>query len=185
MKALTKRKTDYDECDRDRSRKQSLVQPRQESGKETMPPVISVVVHGTSVAYSYSPSLQSYQDSLPIFPSHRPVTSTQVSPYSYHRATIGLLDIRDMLYFLKLRGVCTTWPRCSAIPGVSVGQTNGRSALFGKGGNGVEICRGPTAEASPWDLHTTKASKSTALSSTSAQEGSRSALIHSPQSLRP
>jgi hypothetical protein len=119
------------------------------------------------------------------FPHIARLLRHRMSPYSYHRATIGLLDIRDMLYFLKLRGVCTTWPRCSAIPGVSVGQTNGRSALFGKGGNGVEICQGPTAEASPWDLHTTKASKSTALSSTSAQEGSRSPLIDSPQSLRP
>ena len=97
MKALTKRKTEYEECDRHRSRKQSLVQPRQESVKETMPPVNSVVVHGTSVAYSYSTSLQSYQDSLPIFPSHRRLLRRRMSPYSYHRATIGLLDIRDML----------------------------------------------------------------------------------------
>jgi hypothetical protein len=113
MKALTKRKTDYDECDRDRSRKQSLVQPRQESVKETMPPVISVVVHGTAVAYSYSPSLQSYQDSLPIFPSHRPVTPTQDESlflpqgnywtigYQRHvvvlKATRGLHDLASLL----------------------------------------------------------------------------------------
>src|SRR5207245_6168133 len=59
--------------------------------------------------------------------------------YSYDRATIGLLDIRDMLYSLKPREVCTTWPCCSAIPGVSVGQTNGRSALFGKGSETVLV----------------------------------------------
>jgi hypothetical protein len=66
MKAFTKRKTDYGECDRHRSRRQSPLQPRQESVKETMPLVISVVVHVTSLAYSYSPYLQSYQDS-PLF----------------------------------------------------------------------------------------------------------------------
>ena len=140
------------------------------------------------VPQSHTPTLPLYKATRTVslfFPHIARLLRHRMSPYSYHRATIGLLDIRDMLYFLKLRGVCKTWPRCSAIPGVSVGQTNGRSALFGKGGNGVEICRGPTADASPWDLHTTKASKSTALSSTSAQEGSRSPLIHSPQSLRP
>ena len=108
MKALTKRKTDYDECDRHRSRKQSPVQPRQESVKETMPPVISVVVHVTSVAYSYSPSLQSYQDSPPFFPHIVRLLRHRMSPYSYDRATIGLLDIRDMLYSLKPRGACAT-----------------------------------------------------------------------------
>jgi hypothetical protein len=130
MKALAKRKTDYDECDRHRSRKQSLVQPRQESVKETMPPVISVVVHRTQ---SHTPTLPLYRATRTVFlffPHIVRILRHRMSPYSYDRATIGLLDIRDMLYSLKPRGVCTTWPCCSAIPGVSVGQTNGRSALY-------------------------------------------------------
>src|SRR5439155_12678438 len=67
------------------------------------------------------------------FPHIARLLRHRMSPYSYDRATIGLSDIRDMLYSLKPRGVCTTWPCCSAIPGLSVGQTNRRSALFGKG----------------------------------------------------
>jgi hypothetical protein len=144
MKALTKRKTDYDECDRHRSRKQSLVQPRQESVKETMPPVISVVVHGSSVAYSYSSSLQSYQDSLPIFPSHRPATSTQDESlflpqgdywtigYQRHvvflKATRGLHDLA-----LLLRNPGREFHVCEL-----VGQVIGRPLVFGKGGRATD-----------------------------------------------
>src|SRR6266550_4533938 len=144
VKALTKRKTDYDECDRHRSRKQSLVQPRQESVKETMPPVISVVIHGTSVAYSYSPSLQSYQDSLPIFPSHRPATSTQDESlflpqgdywtigYQRHvvilKATRGLHDLA-----LLLRNPGREFHVCEL-----VGQVIGRPLVFGKGGRATD-----------------------------------------------
>src|SRR5205809_4366095 len=124
MKALTKRKTDYDECDRHRSRKQGLVQPRQESVKETMPPVISVVVH---VPQSHTPTLLLYKATRTVslfFPHIARLLRHRMSPYSYDRATIGLSDIRDMLYSLKPRGVCTTWPYCSAMPGVSSTSAN-------------------------------------------------------------
>ena len=40
--------------------------------KETIPPVISFVVNGTSVTHSFSPSLQGWADRLPIFLSNRP-----------------------------------------------------------------------------------------------------------------
>lgn len=44
---------------------------------ETIAPVISVVANGTSVTYSYSPSLQGWTDSLPILASHRAAFSKQ------------------------------------------------------------------------------------------------------------
>ena len=88
--------------------------------KETIPPVISVVVNGTSVTYSYSPSLQGCADILPIFlfESSGSLDARRV-PVLTTRATIGLSAIRDTLHSLKPRGACTTWPCCYAIPGVS------------------------------------------------------------------
>ena len=148
MKASQKEGPDYDEYDRHRSRKQSLVQSRQESVKEIMPPVISVVVHGTSVAYSYSTSLQSYHDSLPIFPSHRPATSTQDESLflpqgdywtiGYHRhvvflkATRGLHDLA-----LLLRNPGREFHVCEL-----AGQVIGRPLVFGKGGRATDAWQG-------------------------------------------
>jgi len=66
-----------------------------------MPPVISVVVHGTAVAYSYSPSLQSYQDSLPIFPSHRPITSTQDESLFLPQGNYWTIGYQRHVVFLK------------------------------------------------------------------------------------
>ena len=44
--------------------------------KETIAPATSDVAKGTSVTYFYSPSLQSYTDTLSVSPSHRPALST-------------------------------------------------------------------------------------------------------------
>jgi hypothetical protein len=43
---------------------------------QAIEPVISVMANGTSVTYSYSPSLRDCTDSLTVFPSHPPAFST-------------------------------------------------------------------------------------------------------------
>ena len=71
-----------------------------------------------------------------------------MSPYSYDRATIGLLDIIDMLYSLKPRGVCTTWRLLLRNPGREfhvcelVGQVIGRPLVFGKAGRATDAWQG-------------------------------------------
>src|SRR5439155_10097562 len=74
------------------------------------------------VPQSHTAALPDYQATRRVsllFPHLVRLLRRRMRPYPYHRATIGLLDIIDMLYSLKRCGVCTTWPCCSAIPGVS------------------------------------------------------------------
>jgi len=141
------------------------------------------------VPQSHTPTLPLYRATGTVFlffPHIVRILRHRMSPYSYDRATIGLLDIRDMLYSLKPRGVCTTWPCCSAIPGVSVGQTNGRSALYlARAGTASRSARVRRLRRAHGTSILQERRSQRALSSTSAQAGSRSPFIHSPKSLRP
>ena len=104
-----------------------------------MSPVRDVVVNGTSVTCSYSPSLQGWTDGLPIFPSHRPALSTyegslfiQQGDYwtiGYQRHVAILKATRGLHYLdLLLRHPGREFHVCEL-----VGQAIGKPLLFGKG----------------------------------------------------
>jgi hypothetical protein len=69
--------------------------------KETIPPVISVVVNGTSVTRSYSPSLQGCTDGLPIFLSHRPALSTHGEFLFLRQGDYWTIGYQGHVAFLK------------------------------------------------------------------------------------
>jgi len=79
--------------------------------RETIPPVTNVALNGTSVSYSYSPSLQGCTESLPVFLSHRPALLRQEESVfsrqgdywtiSYQRQ-VALLKATRGLHYLAL-----------------------------------------------------------------------------------
>ena len=69
--------------------------------KETIAPVISVVVNGTSVTYSYSPSLQGWTDTLSILVSHRPALSTREESLFIRQGDYWTIGYQKHVAFLK------------------------------------------------------------------------------------
>ena len=109
---------------------------------------IGVMVNGTSVTCSYSPSLQDWTKSLPIFPSHRPALSTYEGSLfirqgdywtiRYQKHVAILKATRGLHYLaLLLRHPGREFHVCEL-----VGQVIGRPSLLGKGGQATGAWQG-------------------------------------------
>lgn len=114
--------------------------------KETIPPVMSVVAHGTSVTHSYSPSLQGCTDTLPIFLSHRPAPLTHEESLFLRQGDYWTIRYRGHIAFLK----ATRGLHCLSLllryPGrefhVSELQVIVRSPVGGRGGSATGAWQG-------------------------------------------
>jgi hypothetical protein len=101
--------------------------------------VIGVVVNGTSVTCSYSPSLQGWTDRLPIFPSHRPALSTRGGSLFIRQGDYWTIGYQKHVAFLKAtRGLhylalLLRHPEREFYVCELVGQVIGTPLLFGKG----------------------------------------------------
>src|SRR6266852_5208531 len=116
--------------------------------KETMPAVISVAVSGTSVTHSYSPFLQDWTDTLPIFLSHRPALSTHGKSLFLRQGDYWTVGYQRHIAFLKgtrglhdlallLRNPGREFHVCEL-----AGQAIGRTLVFGKGGHATGAWQG-------------------------------------------
>ena len=101
--------------------------------------MIGVVVNGTSVTCSYSPSLQGWTDSLPIFPSHRPALSTREGSLFIRQGDYWTIGYQKHVAFLKATRGLHYLALLLRHPGREfhvcelVGQVIGRPLLFGRG----------------------------------------------------
>ena len=115
---------------------------------KTISPVIGVVVNGTSVTYSYSPSLQGWTASLPIFPSHRPALSTREGSLFIRQGDYWTIGYQKHVVFLKATRGLPYLALLLRHPGREfhvcelVGQVIGRPLLFGKGGRATGAWQG-------------------------------------------
>jgi hypothetical protein len=116
--------------------------------RETIPPVTNVALNGTSVSYSYSPSLQGCTESLPVFPSHRPALSRQgESVFSrqgdywtivYERQVALLKATRGLHYLaLLLRNPGREFHACEL-----VWQVIGKTLVLRRGGGANDAWKG-------------------------------------------
>jgi len=110
--------------------------------------VIGVVVNGTSVTCSYSPSLQGWTDSLPIFPSHRPALSTREGSLFIQQGDYWTIGYQKHVAFLKATRGLHYLALLLRHPGREfhvcelVGQVIGSPLLFGKGGHATAARQG-------------------------------------------
>jgi hypothetical protein len=114
---------------------------RKRNSMEAIAPVISLVANGTSVTYSYSPSLRDRTGNFPIFLSHRPAFSPhEQSLFSRqgdywtigYQKQVALLKATRGLHYLALllRNPEREFHACEL-----VGQVIGKSLVSRKGGH--------------------------------------------------
>jgi hypothetical protein len=111
----------------------------------TIAPVMSVVVNGTSVTYSYSPSLQRCTDTLSVSPSHRPALSTHEASLFLRQGDYWTIRYQGHVTFLKAtRGLhCLSLLLCH--PGREfhaselLGQVIGRPLVLDRGGPATDV----------------------------------------------
>jgi hypothetical protein len=116
--------------------------------KETLPPFISVVANGTSVTRSYSPSLQSCTDGLPVFVSHRPAPSTHEEFLFLRQGDYWTIGYQGHVAFLKATWGLHDLALLLRNPGRElhvcelVGQVIAGPELLRKGGHAAGSCQG-------------------------------------------
>ena len=116
--------------------------------KEIIPPVISVVVNGTSVTHSFSPSLQGCADRLPIFLSNRPALSVREESLFSRQGDYWTIGYQRHIAFLKATRGLHDLALLLGNPGREfhvcelVGQPVGSSLVLGKGGCAAGACQG-------------------------------------------
>jgi hypothetical protein len=109
---------------------------------------MSVVANGTSVTYSYSPSLQGCPDTLSISPSHRPALSTHEESLFLRHGDYWTIRYQGHVAFLK----ATRGLHCLSLllrhPGREfhvnelLGQVIGRALVLDRGGHATDAWRG-------------------------------------------
>ena len=108
---------------------------------KTISPVIGVVVNGTSVTHSYSPSLQGWTDTLPFLVSHRPALSTREESLFLRQGDYWTIGYQKHVAFLKATRGLRDLALLLRHPGREfhvcelVGQVIGRPLVLGKGGH--------------------------------------------------